>query len=306
MITRWLLFYLLSGQSFFTGAACLIAAAGLSHAAKPGPNGRRARTFRNMLAAAGVILIGVSSTPLPPALYGALGLAFLLWMAAEWRRTRLPGRAVGLVRGVLVLACVAAVCTEWPWHLLPRLPALGRPVLGIVGDSITAGMGERHKPTWPALFAARHGVEVRDRAAVGATVATALRQAEFLGPDVRLVLLEIGGNDLLGGTSPAEFDAGLERLLAAVCRPGRTVVMLELPLPPGCHRFGLSQRRRARMHGVTLVPKRVLLSILQQGGTTVDTIHLSPEGHSQMADTLWHVLQSAFDGDAGTVSDRGT
>src|SRR5437764_1030097 len=77
-----------------------------------------------------------------------------------------------------------------------------------------------------------------------------------------LVLAEIGGNDILGDTGPEAFGRGLDALLGRLRAGGRTVVMLELPLPPSYNRYGEAQRRLARRHGAFLVPKRVLLGVM--------------------------------------------
>ncbi len=70
--------------------------------------------------------------------------------------------------------------------------------------------------------------------------------------------------------------------------------MLELPLPPTYNAFGLSQRRLARKYGVRLVPRRVLLGVLQGDGSTVDSIHLSLEGDRRMAAAIWGILHGAY------------
>jgi acyl-CoA thioesterase-1 len=155
-------------------------------------------------------------------------------------------------------------------------------------------MGTSEIVTWPRLLADAHNIPIRDHARMGATVASALKQAEHVGPDEDLVLLEIGGNDLLGTTHPADFHADLDQLLSSLRRPGRTLVMLELPLPPGSAAFGRAQRQLARDYDVILVPKRFLIGLLQMPGATLDTIHLSQEGHRQMADGIWRVLAGAF------------
>jgi acyl-CoA thioesterase-1 len=92
-------------------------------------------------------------------------------------------------------------------------------------------------------------------------------------------VVEIGGNDLLGGTPPPKFSQDLDALLAQLCKPGRQVVMFELPLPPLSHEYGRIQRSVARKHRVKLVPKWVLLSILAPKDATLDSIHLSETGH---------------------------
>jgi acyl-CoA thioesterase-1 len=120
-------------------------------------------------------------------------------------------------------------------------------------------------------------------------------QAERIGDEPGLVLLEIGGNDMLGSTTPEQFEERLEVLLAEVCRPNRTVVMLELPLPPLCNRIGMIQRRLAAKHEVALIPKRVFIGVLTSSGATVDGIHLSPKGHAQMAETMWKAISPAYE-----------
>ncbi len=70
--------------------------------------------------------------------------------------------------------------------------------------------------------------------------------------------------------------------------------MFELPLPPFCHEFGRIQRTVAAKHNVTLVPKRVFLSVIAGSGSTLDTIHLSQSGHQFMADAVWQLVEDAF------------
>lgn len=291
-MARWLIYHVASGQAFFGGSGCLIAAALVSWFVTR----RGARAGRNLLVAIGGAAVAASATPQPVWAYGMLALATLSWLGVEAFGKRAPSRLVIGSRVAVILAWLAAVGVEAPYHRTPRLPAMGNPTLGIIGDSITAGMGGDEAATWPKALAHSRGIEVRSHAKMGATVASAVRQAEELSADERLVLLEIGGNDLLGETTPRDFEAGLHRLLTAVNRPGRVVVMLELPLPPTYNAFGLIQRRLARRHRVFLVPKRVLLGVLQHEGATVDSIHLSPEGHRRMAEAAWEVLRPAFGG----------
>ena len=294
-ITRSLVYHVASGHAFFTGAACLIVAACLS----PFTRGRGIRIIRNVLVLIGGTAVFVSATPLPPWAYLGLVLLTLLWLAGEVARGRLPARIVLGLRLVTALCWSAAVLAELPYHRTPRVPPLGHPTLGVIGDSVTAGISGYEAVTWPGLLAGRYGVEVRDHSQMGANVASALRQAGDLTPDERLVVLEIGGNDILGATTPVQFEAGLDALLESVRRPGRVVVMLELPLPPTYNAYGHIQRRLARRHGVLLVPKRVLLGILERGGGTLDTIHLTQEGHRQMSEAIWRVVRGAYSNGGG-------
>ena len=45
---------------------------------------------------------------------------------------------------------------------------------------------------------------------------------------------------------------------------------------------------------VSLVPKRVLLSILAAKDSTLDTIHLTQAGHHRMAACVWQLVSLAF------------
>ncbi len=131
---------------------------------------------------------------------------------------------------------------------------------------------------------------------LGASVATALQQAEHVTGPSSLVLVEIGGNDVLAGTALGDFERDLDRLLTRLREGGRRVILLELPLPPFSNRYGAVQRRVARQHQVLLIPKRVLLGVLTTEGTTLDTVHLSRQGHVLMAETMWNVIRRAFRG----------
>jgi acyl-CoA thioesterase-1 len=109
------------------------------------------------------------------------------------------------------------------------------------------------------------------------------------------VIVEIGGNDLLGSTTTTKFAADLEALLKHLQTADRQILMFELPLPPFFIEYGRIQRSLAARHNVALIPKRVLLSIIAGNGSTLDSIHLTQSGHQDMADSVWCVLQPAFE-----------
>ena len=87
-----------------------------------------------------------------------------------------------------------------------------------------------------------------------------------------------------------KFATDLERLLRIVCQPGRTAVMLELPLPPFANAFGRAQRLLAKQFGVVLIPKRFFAQTFRGPTATVDGLHYSAIGHQRMATMLWRFL----------------
>jgi acyl-CoA thioesterase-1 len=282
-----------SGAAFFLGIGCVfIALAIVACSARRWP-----RMVSTLLAVLGLLLIGLSSVPLPYWLYAVSGAATLTWVVAErLDRPWLAARRYWL-RGLVAVAWAASGALEIPHQLAPTLGKIGRPTLYVIGDSVTAGMSDPRKDNWPVLLASAHDVEVVDLSQMGATVASAMKQADGLPAEGGLVLLEIGGNDLLGSTSAKKFSQDLDALLSCVCVPGRTVLMFELPLPPLSNEFGRTQRSLAAKHSVLLIPKRLFISVLTTDGATLDSIHLSPHGHAQMAALVWSLICAAYSED---------
>jgi acyl-CoA thioesterase-1 len=299
----WVLYLFGSGQALFLGAGMILAAVALL----PRAGGWKSASLA-MLARLGLVLAILSAVPLSYWLYGlAIGVtAAWLWRERKRGRESLPkgdsAKMVGLcsaktegplwLRRATILIWLGIIALELPHQFPPRLPPLGNPPLWIVGDSITAGLGSRDK-TWPDLLP--ESIEVHNLARPGATTAMALQSQASQLPTGGLVLIEIGGNDLLlEGGSSRQFERDLDQLLAKISAPQRTLVMFELPLPPLCNEYGRIQRRLAARHGVHLIPKRIFISVLAGGGATLDTIHLSSAGHQQMADEVWNVIGPAY------------
>ncbi len=292
----WALYLFGSGQALFLGAAMILAAVGLL----PYATGWRAAVLA-MLTRLGLFIAVLSAVPLSYWLYAVAVGCTGVWLWRERGKRHPPSPALRWATGVV---WIGIVLLELPHQFSPRLPAMGNPPLFIIGDSVTAGMGSGAGHTWPDLLPTT--VEVHNLARPGATTAMALKsQAVQLPPAGGLVLLEIGGNDLLGTTSSVQFERDLEALLSRVCgsagaspfrglSSGRTVVMCELPLPPLSNEYGGIQRRLSERYNVRLIPKRVFISVLAGGDATLDSIHLSDEGHQRMATAIWEILAPAY------------
>ena len=228
-----------------------------------------------------------------PWFYGCAGVVSFLWIGFEGTTSaRLQSTRVGLRFAVLAVWWVGP-CVELPYHLTPALAPRGNPVVYVLGDSISAGVGGE-ATTWPKLLADRRSTPVVDLSVAGLDVAKAQKQASRVVEPGSIVVLEIGGNDILGSTTPEAFERDLDLLLARISGQGRTILFLELPLPPTYNRFGEIQRRLAASHHARLVPKRVLMGVLASGGATLDSIHLSPAGHARMAEAIGKILPPAL------------
>ncbi len=279
-----IVFHIASGQAFFTGIVLIALAVAFSNLAKPW-----LKRVVPLATVVGVLAIALSSTPVPVWSYGLGVVALAFWVGTTWQPRFRKRASIGLI-----LALAIMLLLELPWHVTPRLDlAYGRS-LAVIGDSVTAGMGENEARTWPGLYAAAHEVSVQDLSEMGETAGSALKRVRRVQVTADVVLLEIGGNDLLGGTSPENFERDLDDLLTALRRPDRQLMMFELPLPPFRHEYGSIQRRLARKHQVRLIPKRVFLGILAGEDATLDSIHLSQVGHERMAECVWELTEPAY------------
>ena len=282
---NWLVVQIASGRAFFVAVALLVAAVGLRSSAAP--RLRRGATWCFLV---GLIGLSVSAAPLPTWAYAVM----LFSIAAGWWASRFGANAA-TATATSVLALLGVGLHEARYQIMPVLTPVEARELAVIGDSLTAGHGESDlTQKWPAILRDRHGVAVEDLSKAGATAASAAQGLEQLSIAAPVVIVEIGGNDFLGGGSVAAFEAGLDALLKAVCQPGRQVAMFELPIPPLYEGFGRVQRDLASRHGVALIPKRILLSVIAAADATVDSLHLTQQGQGRMADVVWSLLEPAM------------
>lgn len=239
----------------------------------------------------GLVLVAASSTPLAYWCYGVLAAVTLLWLASlrvpQWRKWAVAAAAI---------VWVAAMAVEVPYHFGPALEPVSGRAMTVIGDSVTAGIGsDQDFPTWPEILEREHRTRIQDLSHMGETAASALQRLNERPVEHPLVIVEIGGNDLLGATGTEQFARDLDALLQEVSAAGRQIVMFELPLPPLHHEWGRIQRDAARRYDVKLLPRRVFLSVLAGGGATLDSIHLSEVGQQEMARRIWAVVGPAFE-----------
>lgn len=280
-----LVYHIVSGQSFFTGITLLILAVVASTV--------RHRLFSRVSFlgfVVGAIAVVVSSTAIPYWYYAVVIVVTLGWIAAVISKTFLRKAAIAAVIVWLIAALI-----ELPFHLMPLLHRSPDRSIAIIGDSVTAGIGgDETSETWPSILAREHQLTVQDISHMGETISSALTRVKVNPITAPVVILEIGGNDILGSTSSAQFINDLNALLKILVASNRQIVMFELPLPPFCHEYGRAQRVLAARHNVVLIPKRIFLSVIANRNSTLDSIHLSQAGHQLMADSVWRLLKSAF------------
>jgi acyl-CoA thioesterase-1 len=276
----WVVYYVASGATFLWGALLLALAV-----VAWGNSSRRI-----LPAILGALLIVISAEALPYFAYAPWVVAIIAWLAMPGAKTRRSTIAQGTLLLITLAMALAAASFQWR----PSPPRGGFSRLYVVGDSITAGLGTEHRQTWPAILREDHGIEIVDLSQPGASTSQATTRVRAAGLGDGLVLIEIGGNDLLGGASARQFAQDLETLVQEAEGPGRKLIMLELPLYPFDNGFGLAQRRVARRHGVILIPRRFFIEVLSAPGATVDGIHPSVSGQRRLAEMIWGFVGPAM------------
>ncbi len=223
-----IVYVFVSGLALFIGAAMLTLGVAVGLVVR----GRLGRSAGRGLVIAGLVFVWLSATPMP--LWAAVALSALAgaWLVAEMGCRRWGPCLLQVCSCVLVTFAGACVLAELPHQLRPNLPSVGTRTVYVIGDSISGGVGIENEALWPAdLDGLMPGRRVVNLAVPGATCATALAQARRVPEQGAYVLLEIGGNDLLGRASPAAFRRDLQALLLQLSTGDRTLVMFELPLP---------------------------------------------------------------------------
>jgi acyl-CoA thioesterase-1 len=280
-----ILIHLGSGAGFFSGMGIVALAVCLMYVL---PN-RWMLAGCDILMVVGMLLVGLSSTPVPAGLLPVWCVATAAAVIVLHFRSISP-RTRAVFAAPPVALCLLAAGIELPHHFTPSAPAGSFTRLYVLGDSITAGIGQEDGPRWPSIVQHDTGVNVVDLAISGARVNDMSRVAARSKLSDGLVLIEIGGNDVFRRASVEEFERDLDDLLSRVDGSGRSIVMLELPLVPFHAEIGRIQRRVAKKHGVTLIPKRYFASVFAGADATIDGLHLSTHGHQHMARVVEELL----------------
>lgn len=307
-VIRWTIFYFAGGAAGICGAVSLasIVIVTFSRGCIP-----RIRPFWFLIGIViSLVFMACGSLPLP-IWFQFVTLVWLIFVLSRMRfravKDPLPAEQqvapTIAVRYSLLPASafawlIAVTIIEVPSHF-PTIPANSISTLLVIGDSVTAGLNDG-EDTWPRQLSHAAKVDVLDASQPGATLRSARKQNEALSGAPGMVILEIGGNDMLEGLHVAKFEDDLEHLLNDVAQSGRTVLMFELPLPPFSSAYGLAQRRLARRHKVILIPKGRFASILTTRHATVDGIHLSKQGQLQMMAAIRQLLGSRLATGIGT------
>lgn len=191
-----------------------------------------------------------------------------------------------------LLALFAACSTEKAEPLPP-----GTVVLAL-GDSLTAGYGLTPEQAWPALLAEKTGWNIVNGGVNGDKTGDALARLPALLDEhaPKLVLVTLGGNDMLRRLPEEQTRGNLARILELVRGRNAQPVLLATPRPSvaGVVFQSLSPppfyAEIAKERKVPLIDEAVP-EVLSDPGLKLDQLHPNAEGHKALAGKAFDALR---------------
>jgi lysophospholipase L1-like esterase len=179
-----------------------------------------------------------------------------------------------------------------------RAPTLSRlnphDVIVAFGDSLTYGTGAAPESAYPAVLAGLTGRTVINAGVPGETTADGLKRLPGVLAEhkPRLVLLCLGGNDLLRRVPETETETHLRLLARTIRESGAELVLIGVPEP---RLFGGAAPVYARLAEELGVPleEAVFVDVLKDNRLKSDPVHANAAGYRVVAERLAEFLRES-------------
>lgn len=200
-------------------------------------------------------------------------------------------RAVLLVAVIVLAAGCGSKTTE------SALPP-GSMVVAL-GDSLTAGYGVSAEDAWPNLLAKQTGWVVINAGVNGDTSGGALARLPALLDEhnPHLVLVALGGNDMLRHVPQQETVANLGSILALIRTHGAKPVLLATPKPSAMgavfqHLSAADFYRSVADEQQVPLVEDAIADVLSDPQLKGDPLHPNRDGHAQLSRKIFDELKS--------------
>jgi lysophospholipase L1-like esterase len=194
--------------------------------------------------------------------------------------------AAALAVSVLLTACGPKV---------PRVSPVGpNDVIVAFGDSLTYGTGANESESYPVVLAQLINRKVVRAGVPGETTGGGLARLESVIEEHRpaLMIVGLGGNDMLGRANDAEIKANLRRILQTIQGRGVSVVLFGVPKPALITSAAPFYEELAKELDIPYEGK-IVTDVLYRPDQKSDPIHPNARGYRRMAEALADLLKKA-------------
>ena len=182
------------------------------------------------------------------------------------------------------------------WFFAARGPEPARPTAGeriiAFGDSLVEGVGASPGRDLVSLLSRRIGLPIVNAGRSGDTTGAALTRLDedVLSRSPRIVIVLLGGNDMLRRLPRARTFENLETIVTRIRDRGAAVILVSVEIGFGTGADGRAFEALAERTSSALV-RDILDGILGRQALMSDGIHPNDRGYEIMADRLEPVLR---------------
>src|SRR5262245_29036688 len=195
----------------------------------------------------------------------------------------------------LLAACVLAIALAGCGEKSPKLPKLAASdVVLAFGDSLTYGTGAAESESYPAVLGQLIGRNVVRAGVPGEVSAGGVARLQSVLDEhsPRLVIVCLGGNDMLRQVADGEIAQNLRTIIKTLKDKGIGVVLVGVPKPALITSAPVFYADLARELAVPYEGK-IVTSVLYSNETKSDPIHPNAKGYRKIAEAIAQVLKNA-------------
>ena len=195
----------------------------------------------------------------------------------------------------LAAAALAALALAACGNKVAQLPQLAASdVIVAFGDSLTFGTGASEQESYPLVLGSLLGRQVVRAGVPGEVTAQGLARLPQVIEEHRpkLVIVCLGGNDMLRRVKEAEIRSNLKAIVKTLKEQGIGVVLVGVPKPALITGPAEFYAEIAKEFGIPY-EERVVTSVLYAPDMKSDPIHPNAKGYRRMAEALAELLRKA-------------
>lgn len=201
------------------------------------------------------------------------------------------GRTLCILAAALVLPVMLASCGE----KVPRLAPVGpSDVIVAFGDSLTYGTGASASESYPAVLARLVNRNIVSAGVPGEVTGGGLARLESVLEEHKpaLMIVCLGGNDMLRKQQDAEIKANLRAIIRTIQGRGISVMLVGVPKPALITSAPDFYAELAREFSIPYEGK-IVTDVLYHSDQKSDSIHPNVKGYRRIAEAIAGLMKKA-------------